>query len=228
MPDASRLSDSVIRELTAVKGETLGAGYQATVTLHDTSAGKLVVKNAVQRLFGRSGVAREHDAYVRLSGISGIPNLYGLLGDSRLVLEYVEGNSLRQREAVLQNRERFFSKMLATIDAMHAAGVAHCDLKRKDNTLVGPDETPYLVDFGVACIFNESDGWLKRRWFRMMKQMDYNAWVKLCFGRFPRNLPEEVALRYHPLLLERVARWVRIPWQKLTLRRLRKKWSNNH
>jgi hypothetical protein len=54
--------------------------------------------------------------------------------------------------------------------------------------------------------------------------MDYNAWVKLKYGREPKDLPPEVAQRYHPLLLERVARSIRIPWQKLTLRRLRKRW----
>ena len=235
MPDAPGLDTDAARELAGSEGVGLGAGYQATVSLHQTSAGKFVVKNALRtpfygrlfrRFFGRSGIAREHAAYSRMTGIAGIPKSYGLLGDSRLVLEYVEGTSLRQAEAALQNREQFFTKMLATIDAMHAAGVAHCDLKRKDNTLVGPDETPWLIDFGVAAIYKESDSWIKRRWFQMMKQMDYNAWVKLCFGRFPQNLPESVAVRYHPLLLERVARWIRVPWQKITLRRLRKKWRS--
>ena len=34
----------------------------------------------------------------------------------------------------------------------------------------------------------------------------------------------EDAVRYRPLLLERLARWVRVVWQKVTLRRPRQRW----
>lgn len=228
MTDHNGVSEELACEIAASRGELLGAGYQASVSVHDTSQGRLVVKTALRRrVFGRASIAREHEAYERLAGIAGIPRTFGMLGDSGLVLEYVEGNSLREHEALLRDHDAFFARMLNTIDAMHAAGVAHCDLKRKDNTLVGPNETPFLIDFGVACILRDDDGRAKRTWFRMMRQMDYNAWVKLGFGRNPENLPHEVAIRYRPLLLERIARWIRIPWQKLTLRRLRKKWSND-
>lgn len=221
----SGLTENMVAAIAASPGQSLGAGYQATVALHDTSVGKFVVKTALRRLFGRAEMTREFDTYQRLKDIPGIPVAFGMLDDSRLVLQFIEGPSLRNEEARLQDRESFFARMLETIDAMHAAGVAHCDLKRKDNTLVGPDETPYLIDFGVACMSGHADGWAKRRWFQMMRQMDYNAWVKLRFGRDPKNLPQEVAIRYRPLFLERIARWIRVPWQKLTLRRLRKKWS---
>jgi serine/threonine protein kinase len=225
--DSNGVSETLAREIAASDGTPLGAGYQATTSLHDSSLGKVVVKTALRRtLFGRSGILREHETYRRLAGIAGIPKMHGMLGDSALILEYVEGDSLRKHEATLRDRDAFFAQLLRTIEAMHAAGVAHCDLKRKDNTLVGPDEVPYLIDFGVACILRSGDGAAKRAWFRMMCQMDFNAWVKLRFGRDPQNLPAEVTARYHPLLLERIARWIRIPWQKLTLRRLRRKWSN--
>jgi predicted Ser/Thr protein kinase len=225
--DTNSVSEVLAREIAASAGTPLGAGYQARITLHDSSVGAVVVKTAIRRgIFGRSGILREHEVYRRLAGTPGIAKMYGILGDSALVLEYVDGDSLREREAELADRDDFFSRMLQTIETMHAAGVAHCDLKRKDNTLVGPNETPYLIDFGVACILRGSDGAMKRAWFRMMCQMDFNAWVKLRFGRDPQDLPAEIAARYHPLLLERIARWIRIPWQKLTLRRLRKKWSN--
>ncbi|HMB73711.1 MAG TPA: phosphotransferase [Gammaproteobacteria bacterium] len=226
MRGEERLIDWIARELDGAAGTTLASGYQATVTLHDSPWGKLAVKRARHRgLFGAASLSREHEIYQRLSGISGIPKTYGKLGNAALVLEYVAGSSLRAARRSLHDQDEFFDRMLQTIDAMHAAGVAHCDLKRKDNTIVGPHETPYLVDFGVACILREGDGWAKRKWFALMRQMDYNAWVKLRFGRDPAQLPPEVAARYSPLWLERVARWIRIPWQKLTLRRLRKKWS---
>lgn len=219
------MSEQLAHEIAASSGTPLGAGYQATISLHDTPHGRVVVKTARSRIFGRSGILRESEVYQRLAGTTGIPRLLGMLGDSALVLEYVEGDSLRKLDPMLRDREAFFAQMLTTIDAMHAAGVAHCDLKRKDNTLVGPDQAPYLIDFGVACILRSRDGAAKRAWFRMMCQMDFNAWVKLRFGRDPSDLPAEVAARYRPLLLEKIARWIRIPWQKLTLRRVRRRWS---
>jgi serine/threonine protein kinase len=106
---------------------------------------------------------------------------------------------------------------------MHAAGVAHGDLKRKDNIVVGPGERPYLVDFGIAALRGESR-LLNRLVFEPVKQMDYNAWVKLKYQRQFDALSPEDATLYRPLRLERIARWVRIPWQKITLRRPRQRW----
>jgi len=225
VPAPETISEWITQDLRKSPGKPIGAGYQATVSLHDSPFGSLVVKTARSHgLLRRVSVSREQEIYERLQNIRGIPRSYGIHPGIGLVLEYVAGAPLRERENELADRESFFARMLATIDAMHEAGVAHCDLKRKDNTIVGPQETPYLIDFGVACILRSGDGWVKRTWFALMRQMDYNAWVKLKYGRDPKNLPPEVAQRYRPLLLERVARAIRIPWQKLTLRRLRKRW----
>ena len=224
MPSPKTIRDWITQEMRHSPGKPIGAGYQATVSLHDSPFGRLVVKSARTRgILRHASVSREHEIYERLANIPGIPRSYGIHPDIGLVLEYVDGAPLREREKDLADRDAFFALMLATIEAMHEAGVAHCDLKRKDNTIVGPHERPYLIDFGVACILRSGDGWAKRTWFALMRQMDFNAWVKLKYGRDPKDLPQEVARRYHPLLLERVARAIRIPWQKLTLRRLRKR-----
>ena len=145
-----------------------------------------------------------------------------VLGE-HLVLEHIEGPSLRAQQYTLADRERFFTQLLETLDAMHAAGVAHGDLKRKDNVLVGPDERPYVIDFGVAwCVSPQSPRW-RQTVFRALRQMDLNAWIKLKHGRAAVRLPPAEAARYRPLWFERAARAVRIPWQKLTLRRWRKR-----
>ena len=66
---------------------------------------------------------------------------------------------------------------------MHAAGVAHSDLKRKDNIIVGSGERPYLIDFGIAVRRSARNGLFNRLVFARLKQMDLNAWVKLKYGR---------------------------------------------
>ncbi|HLF09828.1 MAG TPA: hypothetical protein VJA26_01325, partial [Gammaproteobacteria bacterium] len=60
--------------------------------------------------------------------------------------------------------------------------------------------------------------------FEWVKQMDYNAWAKLKYRRRMSEISGEDATRYKPLMFERIARWIRIPWQMLTLRRPRQRW----
>jgi serine/threonine protein kinase len=143
--------------------------------------------------------------------------------DTHLVLEHIEGPTLRLAAETLKDREQFFARLLATIQAMHAAGVAHGDLKRKENTLVGPGELPYLIDFGVACIEQADAGRYQREKFALMRQMDLNAWIKLKYGRLTEALSAEDAELHRPLLIERMARRARGPWKFLTLRKARKR-----
>ena len=151
-PDA-RLAAELGPAIAAQRGRKLGSGYQASVQLYETSAGAVVVKQPhVGGPLGslwRSLLRREAAVYARLRGIAGIPRSFGLVGDG-LVLEHIAGPSLREHEAKIADREAFFAKLRATLDAMHAAGVAHSDLKRKDNIVVGSGERPYLLDFGIA------------------------------------------------------------------------------
>jgi serine/threonine protein kinase len=216
--------------LAAAPGRRLGSGYQASVELVRTGLGDIVVKRphgGVLAALWRYLLRREHAVYSRLGGIAGIPRAYGLVGGEALALQYIAGPSLREADAKLADRERFFARLLATVLAMHAAGVAHGDLKRRHNVIVGAGEQPYLIDFGIACL---SDGTLGRFAFATFRQMDLNAWLKLKYGRRvdpsiePGVLSAEDAALYRPLLIERLARAVRVPWQFLTLRRPRQRW----
>lgn len=215
-------------EIGTNPGTPLGQGYQATVHRYASPLGDIVVKRPHEsfplRLLGLAALRREQQIYERIEGVAGIPKSFGLLDDRYLVLESITGPSLRDHERHLQNRERFFADLYETIAAMHAAGVAHGDLKRKDNVLVGPGERPYIIDFGVASLRKHpARNWNSMR-FAWFVQLDVNAWVKLKYRRNMSELSPEDAARYRPLWLERIARWIRIPWQKLTLRRPRQRW----
>jgi predicted Ser/Thr protein kinase len=171
---------------------------------------------------------REHAVYERLAGVPGVPRTYGLIDGEHLALEYIPGPSLRTHEHELEDRAGFFAALLETLRAMHAAGVAHADLKRKANIIVGPGERPWLIDFGIAAKRGESA--LGRSWFEHQVQADYNAWIKLKYGRriepaeAARVLSAGDAALYRPLWTERVARAIRVPWQTITLRRPRQRW----
>lgn len=78
-------------------------------------------------------------------------------GLSFLVLEYVEGITLRQAlgSGPLQalRAAAILRQIGAALDAVHAAGVAHCDLK-PENVMLQPlsdgSEQVKLIDFGIA------------------------------------------------------------------------------
>jgi predicted Ser/Thr protein kinase len=219
--------------IAAGTGRELGSGYQASVHVYSTSFGDIVVKTPHGGVFAglwRTLLRREHAVYERLTGIAGIPRCFGLVDGERLALEYVAGPSLREHEAKIADRAAFFEKLLATVRAMHAAGVAHGDLKRKDNIIVGADERPYLIDFGIAARRSATSTPWNRYAFAPLVQMDMNAWVKLKYGRRIDPTVElgvlsaDDAAVYRPLLIERMARAVRVPWQTITLRRPRQRW----
>jgi predicted Ser/Thr protein kinase len=236
--DGPRPSPQLTAELAGLiatgAGRELGSGYQASVHVYRTAAGDVVVKKPHRGgplgALWRSLLRREHAVYERLNGIAGIPRSFGLIEGEYLALELIVGPSLREHEARLADRDAFFAMLLATIKAMHGAGVAHGDLKRKDNIIVGPGVRPYLIDFGIAVRRSARSDLFNRLVFARLQQMDLNAWVKLKYGR--RIDPEterhvlsaEDAALYRPLLIERLARALRVPWQTITLRRPRQRW----
>lgn len=235
--DDAQASRELAAELGAAieagSGYELGSGYQAAVRRYRTSVGDVVVKKphgGPLRGVWRSLLRREQAVYACLDGIAGIPRSFGLIGNEYLALQFIAGPSLREHEARLADRDAFFARLLKTVEAMHAAGVAHGDLKRKDNIIVGPGEQPYLIDFGIAVRRSATSASFNRLVFERLVQMDLNAWVKLKYGRRidpetePGVLSADDAALYRPLRIERVARAIRVPWQAITLRRPRQRW----
>ncbi len=209
-------------------GVPLGKGYQAATVLYESPYGNFVVKKACGvgpwRAFGEAAIRREYGVYSIIDGVAGVPRCLGLIDNRTLVLEHIEGTTFRRGEVQLDDWEGFFVKLLDTLRSIHALGVAHGDLKRKDNLLIGPDERPYIVDFGVASIEKRATMPWSNAIYRWMHQYDYNAWVKLKNRGQLDNLSAEDAALYKPTATERVARTIRTIWQKLTLRRLRRKY----
>jgi predicted Ser/Thr protein kinase len=227
IPDTGALFDWLRSRGDRGADAVLGKGYQAIAYHYRTPFGDVVVKRArpaiVLRTLGRLAIGHEHRIYRRLAGVPGVPRCYGLLDSERLVLEYVEGLPLRSCEDAISDRDLLFTRLRATIDAMHRVGVTHGDLKRKDNILIGHDERPWLIDFGVARLKRERDSRFRRWLYEWCRQSDYNAWIKLKYQRQATDMSAEDRAIFRPLILERIARAVRIPLRALTLRRLRKR-----
>ena len=118
----------------------------------------------------------EHAAYRRLDGVEGIPECFGLLDDRYLILEHVPATPYRQ--AHIENREAWFTRLLDIINAMHERGVSHRDLKRKANLLVTHDQQPCVLDFGACFLRKTGRAPINGRLFEWWKRTDFNAWVK--------------------------------------------------
>jgi len=209
-------------------GKFLSRGYQGAVYLRGTGADRRVIKQAMGGRIARRlrvyMLRREYTAYQRLVGITGIPRCFGLQDDGSLVLEYVAGEPYRESVPALNDRDFFFRRLKEQILALHAAGVAHADLKRRGNLLISPEGEPILLDFGSAVIQKPDGGWWNHFLFRQACRMDLNAWVKLKYRRRYDLLAPEDLQHYRPTGLEDSARFVRRVWRKVTRRHVRKAW----
>lgn len=196
-------------------GHHLNSGYQGRVLFYEQDGVRLAIKipsySGVFRWITVRMLRHEARAYEHLAGLEGIPRSYGMIGRCYLVLEYIEGENLR--EARLSDPADFYGRLLGLIRRMHARGIAHADLKRRDNIMVGPDNQPWLLDFGVACVRRRGMHPVNHWLFNVARQFDLNAWVK---HKYRRRLDQaSVADRRYlrRTWIEKVASALKSAWQ---------------
>lgn len=200
----------------------LSGGYQGTILYYEDDSVRLVIKAppraAWQRPLLLPMLRHEHRVYRELEGFAGAPRCHGLIDGRFLVLDYIEGASLR--DGRVGDHARFFEDLRKMLEELHARGVAHADLKKKDNILIGADGRPRLVDFGVACLrkpgFAPVNHWL----FDTAVRFDFNAWIKHKYRRRYDAISAADRALLKPTLIERVSRLVKQPYRAVK-RRLR-------
>lgn len=129
------------------------------------------------RLIGPLLARREARALEQLRSVSGVPALLGRPDGRSILMEYVPADPITR--AAHRDWPGFFTALEELLDAMHGRGVAHCDLRSPNNTLVDRDGNPVLVDF-VASVrrggaWNPMSCWV----FGMGCRVDRKALVKL-------------------------------------------------
>jgi tetraacyldisaccharide 4'-kinase len=189
-----------------------GCGWQPDVSLVTVNGRRAVLKDysrraPLVRLVGAFLLRREQEAYRRLSDVAGVPKSFGLQGRCGLLTEFIEAELVTKFVETKTLPPIYFERLRALIDALHAAGVAHGDLKRRKNLMITANHQPYLIDFASA--WWQGGRWnVLRNWlFRQMCQIDRNALAKLKRRHAPDLLTEEErAGLEHPTGLERWAR----------------------
>lgn len=158
----------------------------------------------IKRWLSLHSLKREYQAYQRLQGVSGTPACLGLYFGQYLVLEWIDGQPL---DASAASESHLFVTLRQTIDQMHAAGVAHGDLKRKNNILVSVEGVPTIIDFGTAVIkkpgFHPINHWL----FAFLAQTDRNAWIKHKYKGYEDIGPDDRAYLKRSWLERALSSW---------------------
>jgi len=189
----------------------LGRGYQCHTLLYRDAERSLVVKAPLGRglaaFVRRRMLQNEYAVYGRLSGLPGLPVCHGFLKKRFLVLEFIDGVPIG--EACITDRDFFFNTLLQRIKTMHRAGVAHGDLKKKDNILVVDGRDPILLDFGVAVIRKAGPMPVNRYLYSLFKKFDFNAYVKLKYRKRTELISAADRPFYHRTVVEKSAGWIK-------------------
>lgn len=169
------------RSLTRADLETCPAEELRSANAHrarllrvELGGQRLVVKDyrpcgwLLRTLIGPWLIAREARVYQTLAGGPGIPALAGRLDRQALAVAYIAGRNAQEYADGTLPRE-FFDRLQQVVDAMHARGVVHCDLKNRRNIVVAEGYQPYLIDFTTA--------FTRRGWFGVLRRPLYERFL---------------------------------------------------
>ncbi len=169
-----------IESSLATNSHSLASGYQGQALIYRDAENERVIKvphgRGLLRWFRVRMLQHEFAVYQKLEHLSIVPKCYGLLDNQYLILQYINGLPIRQTRPV--DEEDYFAQLFQAIIQMHARGVAHMDLKKKDNLLVVDGRTPCLIDFGAAVIRNSGFHPFNHWRYRLAVRFDFNAWIK--------------------------------------------------
>jgi len=182
----------------------LSAGYQGKTLLFNELNHKLVIKaplgNILTRPINLALLRHEYRIYQKLQGLAAIPVCYGMANNEFLVIEFIEGQTIRQRRP--KPESEYFVKLLDAIKEMHSRDVAHFDLKRSENLLITNNDEPKLIDFGVSIVKKGGFHFINMYLYKLAMQFDFNAWARHKCHRKMELLSEEDKRYYKKTRIE--------------------------
>jgi hypothetical protein len=171
-----------------------GGWGKADILLLESPSRKAIVKDFSRKLlpvrwYGRWQIRREASIYRKLSGIQGVPRYFGRIGKNAMAIEYVEGERIshwRRRELPPE----LFTRLWRLIEAIHARGIVHIDLRKRDNILISPSGEVFIIDFNAS--FRFDPGSRGARWFLpALRKIDHFGFLKWKAALAPGQLSEE-------------------------------------
>jgi hypothetical protein len=183
-----------------------GVGAKADVLVVAVDDGSVIVKDFARRSFwvrglGRLQIRREAQAYRWLEGVAGVPLFVGRIDALALAIERIDGERLAFAAADPVNALRRVSELRAILDAIHARGVVHNDLRGRENVLLRRDGGLAVLDF-AGSIRLRPGGLTHRLLFRWLTLADEAAFLKWKGMIAPGTYTEE-----DEAFLRRFERW---------------------
>ena len=211
--DTLKLSDFPTKNSGMLRGSS---STRPAIWIVEENGVRAVVKDFSKNEFffrstaGRFLIWRERKAYRKLRGITGVPVLYRVIDGLALVTEEIPGRSLENLEKEIKLPDSFFEALKRLVTCIHDKGLAHCDLKRAPNTLLGDNGLPYIIDWAASISEKEFRIPPLSLIYRRFKLDDHMAITKLKLRHSPETVsPEEVARYNYRSWGERLIRAIR-------------------
>ena len=182
-----------------------GGGSRPDVLLIEIDGDRAILKDqgAADPLFayiiGPILTWREAKALKRLHEIACTPKILHQPNSRAILMEYYTSEQITRVDRIKPNWPDFFEKLTQAIQDMHAAGIAHNDLRNPSNTLITESGEPILVDlvaaFGRGPKWNFINQWV----FNKFCFVDQSAITKMKTRCAPELLssrdiqPEQIA-----------------------------------
>ena len=132
-----------------------GARTKADLRVVDVGEGPVVVKDFAHksawiRLIGRLQISRECSAYARIAGVDGPARWLGRVDRHALALELIDGQELASAADRRERADHYLSELTHIVRALHARGLAHLDLRGRDNVMVDRAGRVRVVDLAAS------------------------------------------------------------------------------
>jgi serine/threonine protein kinase len=159
----------------------------------DYSTNRFLYRNTI----GRFLVWRECKAYRMLEGLKGVPTFYCVIDGLAIVIEEISGRNMEDFQDDQEIPKGFFQELKNLVKSIHEHGLAHCDLKRAPNILLGDDGRPYIVDWSSSISRREFRFSLLNLIYNKLIMDDFNAIIKIQLRLCPETVSFAEKRRYY-------------------------------
>lgn len=202
-----------------------GRPWQPDILLLDHAGRPVIVKDYAPRKWlyrvgvGLFSVWRESLIYHVLEGVPGVPRFVGRIDRYALATEYIPGKGAGEARPG-EVGEAFFTRLADTVAAVHARGVALCDLRNMNNVLISDRGEPYVIDFAAAVRRGAHWNLPLNAVFRLFAQDDRLGVIKLKRRLAPHLVTTEESRRYRKGVFLQVPAIAVRNWGRKLLKRL--------
>ena len=159
-----------------------GVGAKADVVVVRVDGGSVLVKDfagrgRLVRGLGRLQIRREAAAYRWLDGVPGVPAFVGCVDPLALAIEWIDGERLAFATYPQREAPEHLAQLRKILDAIHARGVVHNDLRGRENVLLRRDGGLAIIDFAAAIRLHPG-GLAHALLFRLLAATDEAAFLK--------------------------------------------------